>query len=126
MSLLSQQLQRIKTSQRALKVGPQQQQPTLILDAHTATSTSHDLIYTLAIISYSKLLVAQPALRTEGEVVMADSNREINRNTLSKDGNRELSEKLIKFLLKLSPFFLTSDCQKVIEYLLHNYKVNHF
>lgn len=26
----------------------------------------------------------------------------------------------------MSPFFLTGDCQKVMEYLLHNYKVNHF
>jgi hypothetical protein len=126
MSALTQQLQKIKDAQRALKVAPQQQQPTLIFDSHTATTTSHDLFYTLAIISYSKLINAQPSLRVEGEIVMAEQNREINRNTLTKQANRELSEKLIKFMLKISPFFLASDCQKVLEYLLHNYKINHF
>jgi hypothetical protein len=57
---------------------------------------------------------------------MAEENREINRNTLTKDVNRNLSEKLTKFLLKLSPYFLTQDCQRVIEYLLHNFKINVF
>lgn len=84
MSSLLQQLQKIKTDQRSLKVGPQQQQPTLIFDAHTATTTSHDLIYTLSIISYSKLLLSQPNLKIEGDIVMSSENREINRNTLSK------------------------------------------
>lgn len=72
MSALSQQLQKIKDSQRALKVAPQKHQPTLLFDPHTASTTSHDLIYTLAIISYSKLLNVQPSLRLEGEIVMAD------------------------------------------------------
>lgn len=40
MSLLSQQLQKVKSVQRALKVGPQTSQPTLILDKFTATNTS--------------------------------------------------------------------------------------
>jgi hypothetical protein len=84
MSSLTQQLQKIKDSQRALKVAPTPQQPTLLFDPHTASTTSHDLIYTLAIISYSKLLTVQPSLRTEGEIVMAEHNREINRNALTK------------------------------------------
>lgn len=29
-------------------------------------------------------------------------------------------------MLKISPYFMSEDCQKVIEYLLHNYKVNVF
>lgn len=28
--------------------------------------------------------------------------------------------------MKIAPFFLSSDCQRIIEYLLHNYKINHF
>lgn len=125
MSLLSQQLGKIKETQRVLKIGVQQQ-PTLLLDTNTASNASHDLFYTLAIISYSKMLSVQPLLKEEGDIIMAEENREINRNTLTKDINRNLSEKLIKFLLKLSPYFLSQDCQRVIEYLLHNFKVNVF
>lgn len=56
MSSLSKQLQSIKTHQRALKVAPNQQQPTLILDRHMATTTSSDLIYTMAVVAYARLL----------------------------------------------------------------------
>jgi len=66
MSLLAKQLQQIKNNQRAVRVAPSQQQPTLLLDTHTASTTSHDLIYTLAIISYSKLLSQQAGLKIEG------------------------------------------------------------
>lgn len=57
---------------------------------------------------------------------MSADHRELNRNTLTKDINRGLSEKLIRFMLKISPYFMSEDCQKIIEYLLHNYKVNVF
>lgn len=29
-------------------------------------------------------------------------------------------------MLKISPYFMSEDCQKVLEYLLHNYKINVF
>jgi len=63
MSSLASQLQQIKNSQRAIRVAPNQQQPTLILDPHTATTTSPDLIFTMAVISYGKLLKQHPQLK---------------------------------------------------------------
>lgn len=126
MSALSKQLQQIKNNQRAIKVAPNQQQPTLVLDTHIASTASPDLIYTMSILSYSKLISEQPSLEIEGEVVMGSEYKELNRNTLTKEVNRSLSEKLIKFMLKVSPFFLCEDGQKVMEYLLHNFKVNVF
>jgi len=45
---------------------------------------------------------------------MGNGYKEINRNTLTKEVNRSLSEKLIKFMLKISPFFLGEDCQRVL------------
>ena len=45
---------------------PQQKQPTLILDQHTATNTSADIFYTMAVIAYAKLLKQQPNLKEQG------------------------------------------------------------
>lgn len=126
MTSLASQLQQIKNNQRAIRVAPNQQQPTLLLDAHTATTTSHDLIFTMGVVAYGKLLKNHRELKLEGESLMSAENRELNRNTLTKEVNRSLSEKLIKFLLKISPYFMSEDCQKIIEYLLHNYKINIF
>ena len=56
MTSLSQQLSTLKHQQRAVSVTPQQQQPTLVLDRHTATTASSDLFYTMAVIAYSKLV----------------------------------------------------------------------
>lgn len=75
MSSLAQQLQTIRNSQRSLKVTPNQVQPTLLLDTHTATTTSSDLIFTMAVIAYSKLLKEQPVLKEEGEVIMSSDHR---------------------------------------------------
>lgn len=88
MSSLAQQLQNIKHSQRALGVLPNQMQPTLILDRHTATSTSSDLIYTMAVVSYAKLVKQHASIKFEGESIMSSENRDINRNTLNKEVNR--------------------------------------
>ena len=71
MSSLAQQLQNIKHGQRSLGVLPNQQQPTLILDRHTATSTSSDLIFTMAVVSYAKLVKQHAAIKFEGESIMA-------------------------------------------------------
>jgi hypothetical protein len=84
MSTLAQQLQSLKHTQRSLKVAPNQAQPTLLLDTHTATTTSSDLIFTMSIIAYSKLLKEQPILKEEGEVIMSPDHRDLNRNTLTK------------------------------------------
>lgn len=63
MTSLAQQLQTIRQAQRSLQAAPNQPQPTLILSTHLATTTSPDLIYTLAIIAYSKLLKEQPSIK---------------------------------------------------------------
>lgn len=107
MTSLSQQLQTIRQVQRSLQVAPNQAQPTLILSTHLATTTSADLIYTLAVIAYSKLLKDQPSIKQEGESIMSADHRELNRNTLTKDINLGLSEKLIRFMLKISPYFMS-------------------
>jgi len=75
MTSLASQLQQIKNNQRAIRVAPNQQQPTLLLDAHTATTTSHDLIFTMAIVAYGKMLKNHRELKLEGESLMSAENR---------------------------------------------------
>jgi hypothetical protein len=55
MSSLSSQLKTIKQNQTALKIAPNQEQPTILLDKFTARNTSIDTIYSMAIIAYNKL-----------------------------------------------------------------------
>lgn len=55
MSSLSNQLNSIKLSQNALKIGANQEQPSILFDKYTARSTSIDTIYSMAILAYDKL-----------------------------------------------------------------------
>ena len=91
MTSLTQQLSTLKDKQRALPVGPNQQQPTLLLNKHQATTTSSDIFYTMAVLSFAKLAKEQPSLKIEGETLMSADNRDIARNLLQKDQNRILS-----------------------------------
>jgi len=50
----------------------------------------------------------------------------LNRNHLTKVENEQLSTKLRRMLLWLSPFFLEPDCQKILDYLLRNFYVHVF
>lgn len=52
--------------------------------------------------------------------------KEVNRNTMTKEENAQLSRKLERFVIELAPFLLNSECQQVLEYLLRNFKVNVF
>lgn len=54
-SSLSNQLKSIKQQQIALKVGPHQEQPSILFDKQTARNTSIDTIYSMAILAYDKL-----------------------------------------------------------------------
>ena len=70
MSNLAQQLNKIKHQQRSTSLTPNAQQPTLILDKHTATTTSPDIFYTMAVIAYARLSKEDPSIKIEGDVVM--------------------------------------------------------
>jgi len=60
---LSQQLINLKTIQNTNQISPHQHQPTLLLNKNIAATTSQDLIYTSAIIAYSKLVKEKPSLK---------------------------------------------------------------
>jgi hypothetical protein len=85
MSQLSQQLSKIKTSQRQIKIGPSPLQPTILLDAQTARSTSIDIIYTMAVLSYANLIKSNQHIREEGDQLFNQELKDINRNLLSKE-----------------------------------------
>ena len=104
MSALAKQLQQLQDKQRAGGVGPHQSQHTLLLDKATAKSTSNDLLFTTALLAYHQLCKQQPALSAEGDVI-AHEHCGISRNTLTQAANREWSDRLIRFMLKLSPYF---------------------
>jgi hypothetical protein len=55
MSSLSNQLNSIKLSQNSLKIGANQEQPSILFDSYTARSTSVDTIYSMALLAYDKL-----------------------------------------------------------------------
>jgi hypothetical protein len=40
--------------------------------------------------------------------------KEINRNTLTKEQNAQLSRKLEKFIIELAPFLLNAECQHIL------------
>lgn len=86
-SSLSSQLNVIKQQQIALKVGPHQEQPSILFDKYTARNTSIDTIYSMAILAYGKLQshltnsLEQVHLREE---ILGENMKEINRNTLTK------------------------------------------
>ena len=61
-----------------------------------------------------------------GEILLSEEYKEINRNKLSQSENKDLSVKLTRFLLLLSPWFLNRGCQSIIEYLLRNFHIHVF
>jgi hypothetical protein len=85
MSSLAQQLTKIKHTQRHTPLAPNAQQPTILMDRHTATTTSADIFYTMAVIAYAKLAKEDPSIKLEGDVLLGSDNREISRNALMKD-----------------------------------------
>lgn len=67
MSQLSNQLSNIKHKQRQIRIGPTPLQPSILLDPQVARNTSVDIIYTMAILSYGKLVKEQGHLTEEGD-----------------------------------------------------------
>lgn len=126
MSILANELIRVKSSQGSSKLGANLAQPTILLDGLTARSTSIDVIYTMGLMAYCKLVKQQPKLKEFGEEIFDEKNKDMSRNTLNKEENLRWSEKMIKFMILLGPYLLNEECQKVMEYLLRNYKINIF
>lgn len=80
MSSLSRQLSTLKSNTRALPSTPNLPKPTLLLTQHTATTTSSDIIYTMAVIAYASLVKKVPTLKIEGEEIMGQELRGVKRN----------------------------------------------
>lgn len=126
MSLLAQQLGQL-SAQSAIKIAPGAPKPTLILDQNTARNTTIDVLYTMALMGYNDLKKSLAVGAKElGEVLLSTDYKEMNRNKLGQQENKDLSVKLTRFLLLLSPWFLNRGCQAVIEYLLRNFSIHIF
>jgi hypothetical protein len=89
-----------------------------------AKTVDIDMVHSLAMLGYSKL---RDQLDSEVHAeLLSHEMKGLNRNHLSRKDNDELSTKLRRALLELSPYFLAEDCQKVLEYLLRNFSVHVF
>lgn len=84
MSLLAEQLQTLRGEQRLQQIGPNLPQPSILFDPVTARSTSLDVIYTMAVLGYSKLLSCDPSLRRIGDLLFNDAHKHLNRNQLTR------------------------------------------
>ena len=84
MTQLATQLQTLKRNKLTQPLAPLAQQPTLILPKHTASTISTDIVYTMAVIAYSKLVKEDERIKVEGEVVMGSEYKDVKRNMLNK------------------------------------------
>lgn len=55
MSILAQQLSKLKQTNVALSIAPGASRPSLILDKNTARNTTTDVLYTMAVMGYSEI-----------------------------------------------------------------------
>ena len=56
--------------------------------------------------------------------LFSQNSKYFNRNMKSQDELNELDKQIENFLTRLSPFFKTSSCHKVLEFLIKIYQVN--
>lgn len=126
MSLLAQQLSQLQL-QGAIKIAPGAPKPTLILDQNTARSTTIGVLFTMAMMGYAEMKKELPAgANALGELLLSEGYKEFNRNKLTPAENKDMSAKLTRFLLLISPWFLNRGCQAVLEYLLRNFSIHVF
>lgn len=123
---LGAQLSQLKQQARAVRLEPNQAPPSLLFSETTARSVDIDLIHSMAVSGYARLrdyLCGPADLHSE---LLSHEMKGLNRNHLTKSDNEQLSTKLRRMLLWLSPLFLEADCQKILDYLLRNFHVHVF
>lgn len=123
---LSAQLGQLKLQSRAIRLEPNQAPPSLLFSEATSRAVDIDLIHSMALGGYARLrdqLCGPADIHSE---LLSHEMKGLNRNHLTKVENEQLSTKLRRMLLWLSPFFLEPDCQKILDYLLRNFYVHVF
>lgn len=123
-SSLSKQLDRLKTQDALSTRVHEKRQATVLFDGKEASRMDIDQIQSIAIEGFHLLCQVMPTMAAHRSIVT--ENKGIDRMSLTKAENDDLSNKLKATIRAVSKSLLNINSLKVLEYLLRNYQIYAF
>ena len=123
---LSSQLKAIKQQALVKKLDYAEPPSSLLFSTAVSRTVDLDLLYTFAMVGYDHLkdhILCLPAVTVE---LLSEHLKGMNRNHLTLEENNLLSRKIKMLLLGLSPFLLSEECQKILDYIMRNFSSHIF
>jgi U3 small nucleolar RNA-associated protein 10 len=120
MSSLSLQLQHLAQSAKVSKTNLKND--SILFDAKHASKVDTDTIYSIGIDGLEELQKLDGRFSAFRETLFSQSSRMIDRNLQNTETNEKLKESINSLLILLSPFVLLRPSQKVLEYLIRQFR----
>lgn len=125
MTSLERQLKRLKVPQTD-EFRQQKYRVSFLYDRKEAASIDCDTHLRIARKALKRMIKTHPDLE-EFEDLFSEESKDIERSTLTRDENLELSVRLRKYINNtVVPFFMLNDCHETFEYLIYKYKIHSY
>jgi U3 small nucleolar RNA-associated protein 10 len=123
MTSLERQLKRLKTPQTE-EFRQTRYRVSFLYDKKEAAAIDCDTHLRIANRGFKKLAKLNPDL-LEFKDLFSEQSKEVERSTLHKEENNELSSSIRKFIHNsVVPFFMLNDCHETLEYLIYKFYVH--
>lgn len=123
MTSLERQLKRLKTPQTE-EFRQTQYRVSFLYDKKEAAAIDCDTHLRIANKGFKKLAKLNPELM-EFKDLFSEQSKNIERSSLRKEENDELSSTITKFIHNsVVPFFMLNDCHETLEYLIYKFHVH--
>jgi U3 small nucleolar RNA-associated protein 10 len=97
------------------------ERPSLLFPVHEAKKIDLETIFNIAKEGLEDLQKHDERFSSFRETLFSDESVKINRESRTKDYNKNLDETISQYLRLLAPFFLLNPAHKTLEYLIRHY-----
>ncbi|XP_078413403.1 HEAT repeat-containing protein 1 isoform X1 [Cetorhinus maximus] len=124
MTSLAFQLKRLALPQNDLSLLSRREAASLLFDCKEAATIDRDTFYAIGCTGLEELIGIDPSFEDFQSTLFSQASKGLERSVQTKEVNAQLSENILVFLTRLSPYFMLKPAQKCLEWLIHRFHIH--
>ena len=96
----------------------------LLFDPQEAANLDKEAVFALGACALEELEIIDDSFSEFFADLFNETSQNWERNLQTEEINKQLDEKLTRFLIKVSPYFLLKPAQKALEWLIYRYHIH--
>ncbi|XP_072906670.1 HEAT repeat-containing protein 1 [Hemitrygon akajei] len=124
MTSLAYQLKRLALPQTDASLFSRKEVASLLFDCKEAATIDRETFFAIGCTGLEELIGIDPSFEEFQSTLFSEASKGLERSVQTKEVNAQLNENILRFLTRLSPFFMLKPAQKCLEWLIHRFHIH--